>query len=187
MPIDYVNQAPTTMRRKDRAVTDEDWIKEFLTRAAVGTLATVHQDQPFLNSNLFVYDSDNHCIYMHTAHVGRTLANISLNNKVCFTTMEMGRLLPAEAALNFSVEYESVVVFGQVALVENGVEAKHALQMLLDKYAPHLKPSVDYRPPTDEELKVTAVFRIAIDDWTGKKKAVAEDFPGAFWYSEVTV
>ncbi len=186
MPIDYANQVPTTMRRNDRAVNDEEWIKGFLKHVAVGTMATVHQDQPFLNSNLFVYDADNHCIYMHTAHVGRTQANIALNNKVCFTVMEMGRLLPAEAALNFSVEYESVVVFGRAMLVDNGAEAKQALQMLLDKYAPHLKPITDYHPPTDEELKVTAVFRIEVDDWTGKRKAAAEDFPGAFWYAEIT-
>ena len=53
-------------------------------------------------------------------------------------------------------------------------------RLLLDKYAPHLKPGIDYRPTTDEELHRTAVYRIDIETWSGKQKEVAEDFPGAF-------
>jgi MOSC domain-containing protein YiiM len=63
-------------------------------------------------------------------------------------------------------------------------ESMKALQMLLDKYAPHLQAGVNYRPPVDEELKRTAVFRIDIDDISAKKKEVPSDFPGAFWYVE---
>lgn len=182
MPRDYLNQPNTAIRRSDRAVEDETWIKDFLSRAAVGTMATTYNDQPFINSNLFVYDAEKHAVYIHTANVGRTRANIEQNPKVCFSIMAMGRLLPAEEALEFSVEYESVVIFGQAAIVEDRDEAMNALQALLDKYAPHLKPGKDYRPPVDDELKRTAVYRIDIDEWSAKKKAVAEDFPGAFWY-----
>jgi hypothetical protein len=39
----------------------------------------------------------------------------------------------------------------------------------------------------EEELKRTAVFRIHIEDWSGKKKEVAADFPGAFYYGLFTV
>jgi nitroimidazol reductase NimA-like FMN-containing flavoprotein (pyridoxamine 5'-phosphate oxidase superfamily) len=94
----------------------------------------------------------------------------------------MGRLLPASEALEFSVEYASVVVFGRAGIVEDFEEARIALQLLLDKYAPHLKPGQDYRPPIDEEIKRTSVFRIRIDSWSGKKKEVAPDFPGAYHY-----
>ena len=62
-------------------------------------------------------------------------------------------------------------------------EAEHALQILLDKYAPHLKPGRDYRPIQVEELKRTSVCRIDIESWSGKQKQVEEEFPGAFWYS----
>ncbi len=182
MPKDYASQPLTQVRRADREVTDEAWIKDFLHRTAVGTMATVHEGQPFLNSNLFVYDEARHCIYTHTARVGRTHANIEQEERVCFSAMEMGRLLPAEEALEFSVEYASVVAFGRASVVEDADEAKVALQLLLDKYAPHLRPGEDYRPPVDEELVRTAVYRLDIEAWSGKRKQVAEDFPGAFWY-----
>ena len=58
-------------------------------------------------------------------------------------------------------------------------------QLLLDKYAPHLKPVEDYRPPVDEELARTTVFRIEIEEWTGKRKIVPDDFPGAYRYEDV--
>ena len=57
-------------------------------------------------------------------------------------------------------------------------------QLLLDKYAPHLQPDRDYRPTTDEELARTTVFRIDIEAWSGKKKEVAPDFPGAYYYGD---
>jgi len=184
MPKDYANQPNTAIRRADRAVEDDAWIKQFLAHAAVGTLATVHDGQPFINTNLFVYDPDAHCIYTHTARVGRTRANIDGQRLVCFSIMEMGRLLPAPEALEFSVEYAGVTVFGSAEVVGEREEAKYALQLLLDKYAPHLTPGADYRPPVDEELKRTAVFRININEWSAKKKEVEDDFPGAYWYEE---
>lgn len=170
------------VRRTDRAVEDENWIRAFLHRTAVGVLATVDNGQPFLNSNLFVYDEAAHAIYMHTATHGRTHDNIEGGGLVCFTATEMGRLLPAREALEFSVEYASVVVFGVGELVTARDECLHGLQLLLDKYAPHLRPGQDYRPITDGELKRTAVYRIDITEWSGKKKEVAPDFPGAFLF-----
>ncbi len=172
---------PTATRRPDRAVTDEAWIHALLARAPVGTLATVLDGQPFLNMNLFVYDDAAHSIYLHTARQGRTRSNVEQDERVCFSVAEMGRLLPADTALEFSVEYASVVVFGRSAIIE-GEEARRALQLLLDKYAPHLRPGRDYRPITDDELARTTVYRITIDQWSGKQKKERPDFTGAFFY-----
>jgi nitroimidazol reductase NimA-like FMN-containing flavoprotein (pyridoxamine 5'-phosphate oxidase superfamily) len=123
------------VRRSDRAVTDEAWIKERLRSAPFGTLATVYDGQPFINPNIFVYDEADHALYMHTAWLGRTRTNIESDGRVCFSVSEMGRLLPADTALEFSVEYSSVVVFGHAHVIEDGVEAARALQKLLGKYA----------------------------------------------------
>lgn len=185
MPIDYSKQPYTAVRRADREIRDDEWISALLKRAAIGYLATNHDDQPFINSNLFVYSEEKHLIYMHTAKVGRTPANLATKQPICFSVSEMGRLLPAKEALEFSVEYAGVVVFGRAEIVTDPVEAEYGLQILLDKYAPHLKPGSDYRPITAAELKRTAVYRIVIDQWSGKKKEVAQDFPGAFFYEDV--
>lgn len=171
------------VRRRDRNVEDEAWIIDFLQRGAIGVLATVEDGQPFINSNLYVYDHTRDCIYMHTAKHGRTRTNLDRNAaKVCFSIMEIGRLLPAETAKNFSVEYAGVVVFGTGCVIEDPEEAKYALQTLMDKYAAHLVVDRDYAAPNYDDLKTTAVYRIDIESWSGKKKEVADDFPGAYFY-----
>ncbi len=123
-------------------------------------------------------------MYLHTARVGRTRANVEQEAEVCFGVSEIGRLLPADEALEFSVEYAGVTVFGKASVITEPDEARHGLQLLLDKYAPHLRPDRDYRPITDEELRRTAVFRIDIEAWTGKKKEAEADFPGAYHYGQ---
>lgn len=183
MPKDYTALPMNQVRRSDRAVDDENWIIDFLKRAPIAALATVHEGQPFINSNLFVYDPHEHAIYLHTARVGRTRANVDDDGRVCLSVSEMGRLLPADEALEFSVEYSGVVVFGQGQIVE-GAAAERGLQLLLDKYFPHLQPGRDYRPIVPEELVRTSVFRIDIDSWSGKRKKVDGEFPGAFLHGQ---
>jgi len=174
------DQGPTAVRRRDRA-KDVAWVRAFLRGAPYGFLATVDDDgQPFLNSNLFVYDEKRHCIYLHTARTGRTRSNLEGGDRVCFSVAGMGRLLPADEALEFSVEYAGVVVFGRGTVVHDVDEATRGLRMLLERYAPHLRYGEDYREVTAEELKRTAVYRVDIEAWSGKQKAAAEDFPGAF-------
>lgn len=161
-----------------------------MRRAPYGFLATVGEDgQPFLNSNLFVYDDagGERRIYLHTHRTGRTRRNLDVPVRVAFGTVAMGRLLPAPEALEFSVEYAGVMAFGTGQVVQDPAEAKAALQMLLDKYAPHLKPGADYRPTTDDELKRTAVYRIDVETWSGKQKEVEADFPGAFDFPAMPV
>lgn len=182
MPHNYGTRERAEVRRRDRAVDDEAWIAALLRRAPTAYLATVADGQPFVNSNLFVYDDQQHVIYMHTARYGRTRANLDGDERVCLSVSEIGRMLPADVALEFSVEYSGVVVFGRGAVVADADEATYGLQLLLDKYFAHLRPGKDYRPTTPEELARTSVYRIIIEEWSGKRKQVADDFPGAFVY-----
>lgn len=170
----------TTIRRKERAIEDETWIEDFLQRAPFGVIATAHEGQPFTVARNFAYDKDRYAVYMHGAKKGRTHSNILVNDRVCLNVSEMGRLLPAERAVSFGVEYTSVVLFGRASLVTDADEARHGLQLLLDKYFAHLRPGRDYEPIAEADLKVTAVFRIDIDGWSGKQKQAPADFPGAF-------
>lgn len=182
MPHDYAARERSAVRRRDRAVTDEAWIADLLTRAPMAAIATVADGQPFINSNIFAYVPDRRAIYVHTARYGRTRANVEGGAAVCLSVSEMGRLLPAATALEFSVEYAGVVVFGTMHIVEEPIEAAEGLQLMLDKYAPHLRPGEHYRAVTAEELVRTSVFRIDIEEWSGKRKVAPAEFPGAFRY-----
>jgi nitroimidazol reductase NimA-like FMN-containing flavoprotein (pyridoxamine 5'-phosphate oxidase superfamily) len=184
MTPESVPEGFTQVRRQDREVTDEGWIRDLLRRAPFGVLATVADGWPFANTNIFFFDDSRRALYLHTAKSGRTRANVEGDGRVCFTVSEMGRLLPAPVALSFSVEYRGVVVFGHARVVDDPDEARRALQALLDKYAPHLRPGRDYRPITDEELDRTTVYRVDVERWSGKQKQAPADFPGAFLYGQ---
>ena len=161
----------TRLRRTDRAMS-ESGIEELLKRAPFGFTATSIDNQPFLHASLFWYDARRRCIYFHTAKEGRTRDNVLRNPRVCFSVAEMGRLLPAKIASDFSNEYAGVCVFGRARLVHEDEEKRYGLQGLLNKYFPHLKPGSDYRAITDDEMAITSVFVIEIEGWSGKRMVV---------------
>ncbi|RMH18552.1 MAG: hypothetical protein D6701_06170, partial [Gemmatimonadetes bacterium] len=174
------DDARVRVRRRDRA-KEEAWIRRYLHAAPWGVFAFSDGAEVYANANLFVYDEEAHALYLHTARTGRTRPGVGQTpRQVVLYTGAMGRLLPADEALEFSVEYSGVVVFGSLRVVDDPGESERALQKLLDKYAPHLRPGRDYRPIAPEELKRTAVYRIDIEAWSGKEKAVAPDHPGAY-------
>lgn len=173
------------VRRLNRQVKDESWIRDFLARAPMCTVATVRGEQPFLNANLFVYDADAHVLYFHTAGEGRTRSNIEVNGRVCVSVSELGRLLPAARVTDYSAEYASVTLFGTARIVTDPAEARSVLQRQLQKYFPHKQPGRDYQPFTDAEMSRPTIFRVEIEEWSAKRRQEAEGFPGAFWYREI--
>lgn len=177
-----MNKPSITMNqptRKDRA-KDEDWIKAFLKKVPFGTLATEYGGQPYLKPTLFAYAEAEQVIYIHGALVGRMRTHLESNPRVCFCIAEMGRLLPADTAMEVGVEYASVVVFGKAELLSDADQARHGLQLLLDRYFPQYKPGEDYREIQKEELDITSVYKISIESWSGKEEHARPDFPGAF-------
>lgn len=167
--------------RKDRA-KDETWIKAFLKKVPFGTLATEYEGQPFIKPSLFVYAEAENAIYIHGALVGRMRTNLETNPRVSFCIAEMGRLLPADTAMEVGVEYASVVVLGKAELITDEVQARQGLQLLLDRYFPNLRPGEDYREIQKEELDITSVYKITIESWSGKEDHARSDFPGAFGF-----
>jgi len=168
-------------RRRDRAIEDRTWIRDLLTRSPVGNLATVGPDGPSINPNLFVLDPEADVIYLHTARRGRTRTNVESRNSVAFCVSEMGRLLPAESAMEFSAEFSSVILEGTSRVIEDPTEASRALDLLMHKYAPHLEPGRDYRGVSSSDLSKTTVFRVDVERWTGKGKT--SDASDAYEYS----
>jgi hypothetical protein len=160
----------TKIRRKDRAITDDAWIAAFLQKANYGVFSTCKNGQPFTVARNFVYDPKKHVIYFHGARNGRTFGNVGDGTPVNLNVSEMGEWIVADRAMNFGVSYKGVVVFGNLTIVDDIDEARHGLQLLMDKHFPALRPDVDYEAATEDDLKVTAIFRIDIEAWSGKEK-----------------
>ena len=157
------------VRRRDRAVEDETWIRSFLREAPYGVVATESAGQPFINPLTFVYDQDSHCIYFHTGRAGRIFANIAANPRLCFNASRMGDLIPASRSSGFDVEYDSVTVFGRAQVLEDHAEATCALRLLVDKYFPDFRYGEDHDAIPASGVSRAAVYRLAVDCWSGKR------------------
>src|SRR5215213_7283726 len=136
MPRDYQSVAPTTFQRLPEYQRDEAWIRAFLRQAKVGHIASARDGQPFVNPTTFWFDEANHQIIFHSNLAGRIRSNIEASPKVCFETSELGKMLPANVALEFSLQFRSVIVFGSACLISDPDEARRVLYGLIHKYFP---------------------------------------------------
>lgn len=168
MPRDY-SQSPTDHQRLPEYKRDDDWIRAYLREAKVGHIASTWDNQPFLNPSTFWYDEANGRIIFHSNVAGRVRANLERNPRVCLEASELGRLLPSNIALEFSLQYRSVMVFGTVRILEDVDEKRAALYGLIKKYFPEMEAGKEYRPITEVELKRTTVYAIEIESWSGKE------------------
>jgi nitroimidazol reductase NimA-like FMN-containing flavoprotein (pyridoxamine 5'-phosphate oxidase superfamily) len=169
MPRDYISQPPTVYQRRPHLTRDDDWIRAFLKIAQVGHIATSIDGQPFVTPSTFWYDEENHQIVFHSNVAGRIRSNIENNPKVSLEASELGRLLPSNVALEFSLQYRSVMVFGTARIITEPDEARRLLYGLIGKYFPKMRAGKEYREITDKELRATSVYAIQIESWSGKE------------------
>lgn len=169
MPRDYQTASPTAFQRLPEYQRDEEWIRAFLREAKVGHIASARDGQPFINPTIFWFDEEQHQIVFHSNIAGRVRSNIESDPKVCFEASELGKMLPSNIALEFSLQFRSVIVFGTARLIEDADEARRVLSGLIHKYFPALTAGKEYREITDKELKRTSVYAIQIEAWSGKE------------------
>jgi hypothetical protein len=169
MPRDYNNQSPTAFQRLPEYKREQEWIRAFLREARVAHIASARDGQPFLTPSTFWFDEENHQIIFHSNITGRFRSNIENNPRVCLEVSELGKMLPSNVALEFSLQYRSVVVFGTARLVSDLQEARRVLYGLIRKYFPLLTPGREFREITDKELRATSVYALRIEEWSGKE------------------
>jgi uncharacterized protein len=169
MPRNYENQSPTAFQRLPEYNREDDWIREILQRGQIAHIASSWDDQPFINPTTFFYDQAGHRLIFHSNIAGRIRANIEHNPKVCVEVSEMGKVLPSNVALEFSLQYQSVMVFGTAHLITDTDEKISVLHKLIAKYFGKMELGKDYRPVTEKELRQTSVYEIKIESWSGKE------------------
>ncbi|MCK6581472.1 MAG: pyridoxamine 5'-phosphate oxidase family protein [Anaerolineales bacterium] len=169
MAREYIGQNPTAFQRRPHLTKEDAWIREFLKTAKVGHIATSVDGQPFINPTTFWFDEENHQIAFHSNISGRIRSNIEYNPKVTLEASELGKMLPSNVALEFSLQFRSVVVFGTARVVTEPAEARRLLYGLIGKYFPTLQAGEEYREITEKELRATSVYAIKIGEWSGKE------------------
>ena len=161
------NNRPINQSRRPKLDMDDEWNAKFLNKIKVGHISTRDGNQPFINPTSFWYSKEDHEIYFHSNAVGRMRFNAENNPETCFECYRSGRLLPSNLALEVSFQYECVIAFGRIRVIEDIDEKRDVLNELLQKYFGEMRSGEDYRPITNNELKRTSVYGIKIKSWNG--------------------
>ncbi|THE62766.1 pyridoxamine 5'-phosphate oxidase [Salinadaptatus halalkaliphilus] len=171
-----------SIRYRGKAIDDAGWIPEFLADQETGVLGLVDDDTPHLVTQLFVYDSEASSIFLHGAQAGyaHDLVENGEQPRASFTTSEKGRYIPADEPVNFTVEYSSVVAYGSIDFLTDRKRKRDVLEQFMAKFAPQLTAGEDYEHISEESIDRTAVYRLDVDSWSGKKGWKEPDHLGAY-------
>lgn len=149
------------IRREERKM-DQEATLQLLKSGDYGVLSmAANNDYAYGVPLSYVYI--NGAIYFHCATEGQKLEILGRNNKVSFCVVGQTKPLPEQ----FSMRYQSVIVFGKIEEVE--VEEKRkSLIAFLKKYASgNMEKGMIYLEKNQDRTKV---LKLTIDHLSGKNR-----------------
>ncbi len=173
----------TRLRRlPERGVYDRAVIDAILDEALICHVATLVDGSPRVIPTIHARVGDT--LYVHGSPASRTLRALREGAEVCLAATLVDGLVLARSGFHSSVNYRSVVVYGRAREVTDPEEKRRAQDALVDHVAPGR--SAEVRPPTDRELRQTAIFAIPLDEAsakvrTGSPKDDEEDLGLPIW------
>lgn len=163
--VQVLNKTERTRLRRahQRGHYDTDTIHAILDAQPLSHLAYVLDGSPVCMPTIQWREGDR--VYWHASSAGRGV-KAALAGEVCLSVSILDGLVLARSAFHHSVNFRSVLVFGQPELVEDAREKADKLGRLID----HLYPGRNgtLRPMTDQEIKATAVLSLPIDEASAK-------------------
>ncbi len=147
-----------------RAAYDEGTVEAILDEALVCHLGTVDEAGfpvviPTLHARVGRH------VYLHGSAASRTLREAE-RAEVCLTATLLDGLVLARSAFHHSVNYRSVVLFGQAKRIETAEGKRRALEAFTEKLVPGRW--ADVRPPSEAELRGTSVLRLPLEEASAK-------------------
>lgn len=153
------------MRRKERELSKEEAI-EVIKKCDICRIGLVDDGMPYIVPMNFGYTYENEklCLYFHGAREGRKIDIINKNNKVCFEMDCSHKLITAEVACNYTMEFESVMGTGVIEILTDFDEKITALNYIMRSYSDALNFTYN-----EKMVNVVNVFKLPVDDFTAKR------------------
>jgi len=154
------------MRRKDREVTDENLIAEFIAKEQILRIAFCDEDDIYIVpvNYGYIYDGQ-YTFYFHGALAGRKYELALKKPSVGFEIDGKYSLLDGEVACDFSATFQSVIGTGTLSLIEDNHEKVIGLNSIMKQTTS--KAEWNY---SDDMLESVAVFRLDVDKLSCKAK-----------------
>ena len=150
------------MRRKRQALSAEE-TASVLYRGMSGVLTLAGDDgYPYAVPVSYVYDGDKICF--HCAKSGHKLDAIQRNAKASFCVIDQDQIIPEE----YTTYFRSVIVFGQIRVLDDEQAKRIAIKKLAIKYSPE-DTAAGRNNAIDREWKTLCMLEMSIDHMTGKE------------------
>jgi nitroimidazol reductase NimA-like FMN-containing flavoprotein (pyridoxamine 5'-phosphate oxidase superfamily) len=164
--MDKIPQTPrTTLKRlPQRGSYDRDVINQILDEGFVCHVGFAADGRPFVIPTGYARVGDR--LFIHGSQASRMLRTLEQGIDVCVTVTLLDGLVLARSAFNHSMNYRSVVVFGNARVIDDPDEKLEALRTLSD----HMIPGRwdDVRQPNERELELTTVLSVSLTEASAK-------------------
>lgn len=119
---------------------------------------------PYVTPTCYWRDGDK--VYWHGSSASRMLRTVSGPVPVSFTVSHLDGLVLARSGFHHSVNYRSVMLFGEAHQIEDADEKLRTLEVFTERLTPGRWQEV--RETTDQELKGTTIVWMNIDEGAAK-------------------
>jgi uncharacterized protein len=154
-------------RMPRRADYERETIETILDEAIVSHVGTVSPGgHPVVIPTLHARAGE--WLYIHGSAASPTLRRAA-QAEICLTATLLDGLVLARSAVHHSVNYRSVVVFGQAEKIEDAQGKSEALKAFTEKLIPGRWG--DARLPTQKELRAVGVLRLPLAEASAKIRA----------------
>ena len=152
----------------ERDRTDE--APQILERGIVAHVAFVEGGRPVVIPMTYQFSAaEPHLFYLHGGRNGRLMKHLATGAPVSVAVTMADGLVYSRSALNHSVNYRSVVLFGRAAARQPGLgERRRILEAMIARYFPGRRAGADYEPAPDAHLEATALVALEIKEWSAK-------------------
>ncbi|NMG66969.1 pyridoxamine 5'-phosphate oxidase family protein [Azoarcus indigens] len=150
-------------RRPERAHYDADTVAAILDSALVCHIAFQWEGSVHALGTAHWREGDH--LYIHGARASRMLKALAAG-QACVTVTQVDGLVFGRTPLHHSMNYRSLVAYGQFEPVEDEAEKAARLQAFIERLAPGRWATL--RPMNDKELAATAVLRLPLDEVSAK-------------------
>ena len=138
--------------------------------------------QPFVIPTLYGREAEK--LYLHGSAASRMLHELETGVPVCVNVTVVDGLVLARSAFHHSMNYRSVVAFGNARKIDDPVQKTHALRVISDNVIAGRWN--DVRGPNDKELKATSVLEFTMEEASAKVRTGPplddeEDYEMAVW------
>jgi len=153
------------MRKYKREVKDLIEKIEILKKCDTVRLALFDGEYPYIIPLNFGFEFKNDALilYFHCAKEGKKLDLIKNNNKAAFECDCLHKLITAETACGYSMDYESICGVGDIEIIE-GDEKKVALNIIMKHYSEKDNYVFD-----NKIIEITQIIRLTVKDYTAKR------------------